>query len=286
MNQPLISIVIVVYNAETTVAATLNSIFGQTYANIELIIIDGGSTDNTPGIIKAHASKIAYYISEKDNGVYDAMNKGIAVAKGEWILFLGADDLLYTPQTLTNIFNNNDWGNIDFLYGDVEFKSNKKRFGGEKEYNTLIERNLCHQSIFYKRTIFEKKGLYNTRYAIAADHEMNLRIFRDTSLVKKYIPVIVTLFNDKGMSNNMIDRYFHSDMLVLFLTEDKIPFFSPELQQYHFYYGIINLLEHKFAPAFKHITASWIHGKRKLFYFLSTGKYAFNILTHKKIAFK
>jgi glycosyltransferase involved in cell wall biosynthesis len=286
MNQPLISVVIVTYNAGTTLEDTLNSIFEQTYPNIELVIIDGGSKDGTLKIIESHSSKIAYFISEKDNGVYDAMNKGITAAKGEWILFLGADDLLYTPHILADIFSNTDHEQVDLLYGDVEFKSNRKKFGGEKEYRTLIERNLCHQSIFYKRSLFKKLGNYNTRYAIAADHEMNLRVFHNASLVKQYIPVIVTLFNDDGMSNNTVDRYFHSDMLALFLQQDKMPFLSPELQQYHFYYGLMQLLNNKWTPALRHIPASWIRGKRKLFYFLFTGKFILKIITRSKITIK
>jgi glycosyltransferase involved in cell wall biosynthesis len=286
MNSPLISIVIVVYNGEETLKHTIESVLSQTYKNLELVIIDGGSKDNTVIIIKSYGAQIAYSISEKDNGIYDAMNKGIQAAKGEWLLFLGADDLLYNNTILADIFADNNWQGVDFLYGDVEFVSNKKRFGGEKNYKRLIERNLCHQGIFYKKNIFEKIGIYNTRYAIVADHEMNIRIFRDGSLQKKYLAPIITLFNDKGTSNDIIDKHFHGDMLDIFLHKDKMPFFAPELQQYHFYYGLVNLLNKNYAIAFKHIPASWIRGKRKLFYFLFTGKFLLKIMFRKKIRLK
>src|SRR2546426_834552 len=104
INQPLLSIVIVVYNAGSTLKHAIESVLNQTYKNIELIIIDGGSNDNTLQIINNYSSQIGYFISEKDNGIYDAMNKGILAAKGDWILFLGADDILYRPDIITDIF--------------------------------------------------------------------------------------------------------------------------------------------------------------------------------------
>ncbi len=283
MNGTLISVIIVVYNAETTIGHAINSVLQQTYDPVELLIIDGKSTDSTIPVIKSYADKINYFVSEKDEGIYDAMNKGIAAAKGEWVLFLGADDAFYTASVLQEIFGSADLNHIDLLYGDVEFSSNKRRYGAQKNYRQLIEQNICHQGIFYKRKLFQLAGNYNTRYSILADYEMNLRLFRQPALKTQYIPVIITLFNDKGVSNVTIDKYFHGDMLHYFLPNEKLSFFSPLLQQYHFYYGYINLLNRRVLTGSKHIITSWLSGKRKLFFFLLTGKFFMMNLANKKI---
>ncbi len=282
----MISVVIVVYNAETTIGHAINSVLGQTYKPVELLVIDGKSTDSTIPVIKSFADKINYFVSEKDEGIYDAMNKGIAAAKGEWVLFLGADDAFYTASVLQEIFGDADLSHIDLLYGDVEFDSNKRRYGAQKDYRQLIEQNICHQAIFYKRRLFQLAGNYNTRYSILADYEMNLRLFRQPALKMQYVPEIITLFNDKGASNVTIDKYFHGDMMEYFLKNDKIPFFSPLLQQYHFYYGYICMFNKQVFKGIKHIVVSWFSGKRKLFFFLLTGKFFMMNLANKKIKIK
>ncbi len=286
MNKPLISVIIVVYNGGDTIRQAMDSVLQQTYKNIELVIIDGESKDKTVQIIKDYADKICYFISEKDKGIYDAMNKGIAAAKGEWVLFLGADDAFYTNSVVQEIFENPNLWNSDLLYGDVEFTSNKRRYGTQKNYRQLIEQNICHQAIFYKRKLFQIAGNYNTRYSILADYEMNLRIFRQPEYRTKYLSLVVTAFNDKGTSNTTIDRYFHEDMLRYFLKQDNIPFLSPILQQYHFYYGYISIVKGHFLRGMKHISSSWFSGKRKLFFFLLTGKFFIMNQGSKKIKIK
>jgi glycosyltransferase involved in cell wall biosynthesis len=285
MNQPLISIIMAVYNVESTLRAAIDSVLAQTYKNFELVIIDGGSKDNTVEIVKSYGAQISYFISEKDNGVYDAMNKGIAASKGDWLFFLGGDDRFYNNKILFKIFQK-DIESIDLIYGDVEFTTNAKRYGGERNYVTLVEKNICHQAIFYHKNIFKKLGLYNTKYPILGDFEMNIRVFRDDSLQKKYVPQIISYFNNKGLSSSVLDRNFHGDMLETFLHKDNVSFLSPQLQEYHFYYGLINLLSKNFSIAFKHIPASWVRGKRKLFYFLFTFKFLLRILIRDKIAIK
>ncbi len=286
MNEPLISVVIVVYNAEATIGHAIDSVLHQSYKNTELVVIDGVSTDNTVQMVKSYAERINYFISQKDKGIYDAMNKGIAAAKGEWILFLGADDAFYTGSVIQDIFESNVLHDVDLIYGDVEFTSNKRRYGAQKNYFQLIEQNICHQAIFYKRKLFQLAGNYNTRYSILADYEMNLRLFRQSTLKMQYVPAIITLFNDKGASNVTIDKYFHGDMLEYFLRNDKIPFSSPLLQQYHFYYGYICMFSKQVLKGAKHIIMSWVTGKRKLFFFLLTGKFLFMCLGNRKVKIK
>ena len=118
-NNPLISVVTVSYNAVLTIEQTILSVINQTYPHIEYIIIDGGSTDGTVDIIKKYANRIAYWVSEPDKGIYDAMNKGIRTAKGEWINFMNAGDLFYSKDTLEKVFSKSINDNIKVIYGDV-----------------------------------------------------------------------------------------------------------------------------------------------------------------------
>ena len=283
---PLISIVIPVFNAGKTLQSTIESVLNQSYKNIELIIVDGESVDNTNEIINQYNKNINIFICEKDNGIYDAMNKGIVAASGDWLLFLGGDDVLYDSEILASIFNDSNFDKVDFLYGDVLFKSNSLKYGGEKDYPTLLDSNICHQSIFYHKKIFETIGQYNLRYQVLADFDMNIRVFKNESIQKKYIPKIITLFNDKGTSNSVLDKYFYSDMLSVFQKEKDFNNRSPYLQRYYFYCGIINLCSNKIMQAFKQIPLSWIIGRRKLFYFLFTFKFLLRILVRDKIKIK
>ena len=105
MNSPLISVVTVSYNAVDTIERTILSVLNQTYSDIEYIIIDGGSTDGTVDLIKKYADKITYWVSEPDQGIYDAMNKGIDVATGEWINFMNSGDSFYRQDVLSSLFD-------------------------------------------------------------------------------------------------------------------------------------------------------------------------------------
>ncbi len=286
MNEPLISVIIVVLNAKNTIKFTIDSILQQEYKNIEIVIVDAESNDGTIDIIKSYSTKINTFISEKDDGVYDAMNKGIDVCTGEWILFLGADDVLYNNQIFSEIFMDDKNHNVDFLYGDVVLTSNKKIYGGERTYMTLIEKNICHQSIFYKKTIFNRLGKYNLRYKVLADFDFNIRVFKDATLRKLYIKKVVSLYNNRGLSSYTIDYTFHAYLLNTFLKNKENSYFIPELQQHHFYFGIVNLYRKHFFLALKHISITWVRGSRKLFYFLFTGKFLVRILSFQKIKIK
>ena len=132
-NNPLISVVTVSYNAVSVIEQTIFSVINQTYPNVEYIIIDGGSTDGTVDIIKKYADKITYWVSEPDKGIYDAMNKGIELATGEWINFMNAGDSFYSFSILELIFGQTIFSN-DIIYGDTLFlapRSEERRVGKE-----------------------------------------------------------------------------------------------------------------------------------------------------------
>ena len=138
-NNPLqISIVTVVFNGEAFLEKSIQSVINQTYKNIEYIVIDGGSTDGTIDIIKKYQDKIAVWISEKDDGIYEAMNKGIALAHGKWINFMNAGDVLFNDNVLTDFCEKSlAYPNVDFFYSDV-ITEKKTRYECNKEKRILI----------------------------------------------------------------------------------------------------------------------------------------------------
>jgi glycosyltransferase involved in cell wall biosynthesis len=273
-----ITVITVTYNATATLEKTIQGVIKQTYPHREYIIIDGGSTDGTLEIISKYQNNLAFWISEKDNGIYDAMNKGIRASTGDWIIFLGADDVFHNEDVLSNIFIKNEVDSLDLIYGDVILKSKNKIFGGSRTYDELISRNVNHQSIFYRKTIFEKTGLYNLKYKILSDYGLNLRIFRDPSFRKKYIPGVITLYNDKGLSNQVIDGNFYEDQLKYFLEVDRLSIKDPRLQKYFFFYGFAQFIKKGRIAGLKKILYSLSFGKRKFYYFLVSVKYFLSLM--------
>lgn len=160
-NNPKISVITVVYNDKDGLEKTINSVLSQTYSSIEYIIIDGGSSDGTIDVIKKNEDKIGKWISEPDNGIYDAMNKGIRMATGEWLNFMNAGDIFIHPNVLSKIFSVEIPMGKSFIYSDVE-----KVLMGEQSkrlYHTDRERGFVHhQSSIYKRELHETYGYYLT----------------------------------------------------------------------------------------------------------------------------
>lgn len=168
---PIVSVVTVVYNDFLHIEHTIKSVLNQTYSNIEYIIIDGGSTDGTNEVIKKYENKISKWISERDNGIYDAMNKAIELATGEWVIFMNSGDSFYNSRVIKESLNESYPLNTAIIYGDVEldFGNNKKlvkSFGRIPENKVATE--LCHQSVITKTSVL-KKIKFDTSYKIMAD---------------------------------------------------------------------------------------------------------------------
>jgi len=182
-NKPLFSIVTVVYNGENTIEETIKSILAQTYKNVEYIIIDGGSTDGTLDIIKKYENEISYWESETDKGIYDAMNKGIRISKGEIIGIVNADDTLY-PDTLTNVQELIALNNLDYTYGKVHLMDKDGVVFGEtgfmKEEEMIskkyIDMPFPHPSMFVRREIYDEIGLYSLKFRLSSDYDFVLRV--------------------------------------------------------------------------------------------------------------
>jgi len=183
MKQPLISIVTSSFNAAKTIEQTINSIIGQSYPNIEYIVVDAGSTDGTVDILKKYTDKISYWISEPDKGIYNAWNKALKVAKGEWIGFVGADDLYYPEAVQYYIdYINSAPGNeqLDFISSKIEYVDNElnliKVDGKQWKWPQFSYFMTTHHSgMFHNRRLFEKYGHFDESYRSAGDYALLLK---------------------------------------------------------------------------------------------------------------
>jgi glycosyltransferase involved in cell wall biosynthesis len=210
--EPLISIITVVLNGAASLEKTFESVFSQDFKNYEYIVIDGGSVDGSVEIIKKHASKLKFWLSESDGGIYHAMNKGLEVASGKWVYFLGSDDYMYNCLTEVAQYLKED---DTIYYGDVYRPILMRKYDGEFSSYKLACRNICQQSIFYPRKVWDKYS-FNLTYRIFADYDFNIRCSADTDIHYKYIPVMVSIFNDKdGLSCTGKDKEFDQDRLLL-----------------------------------------------------------------------
>lgn len=194
-NLPVISIVTVSYNALATIEKTILSVINQTYPNIEYIIIDGRSTDGTVDIIKKYANKIAYWISEPDKGIYDAMNKGGLKATGEWLQFLNCGDKLHDNNVLSNIFLSSDNDNVGIIYGDMVKITRVGAFWGKPYPLDRFKSSfpVFHPSSYIRRNVFIT-FMFDTSYRIAADYALYRQLYL-RGVIFKYISVKMVVFD-------------------------------------------------------------------------------------------
>ena len=208
MSFPKISIITVVFNAVQTLEDTIKSVLGQTYDNLEFIIVDGGSNDGTLDILKKNDSLKITFKSEPDKGIYDAMNKGIKIAKGEWIYFLGADDTFYNETVLEKVFSDSAIDSYDLMYGNVYAHALKRVYDGEFSKDRLLFQNISHQAIFYKKKVHNKVGYYNDKYKTFADWNLNIECFFHPEIKVKYIEIIIANFAAGGLGTSQPDLPF------------------------------------------------------------------------------
>ena len=204
-----LSIIIPTYNSASVLPKALGSIVCQTFTDWEVLIMDGVSTDDTLKIAQTYNHPRIHIYSEPDKGIYDAMNKGLKKAQGEWLYFLGSDDYLFSKDVLSNIFNHNLDG-VDVLYGDVNAPHLDKRHSGEWSIETLPY-NRCHQAIFYRNKVFNKTGFYNLKYPILADYALNLQWFLRRDIKEQYLPICVATFSSGGYSSTHNDDALYQD---------------------------------------------------------------------------
>jgi glycosyltransferase involved in cell wall biosynthesis len=203
MEQPLISLITVCYNAEKLIEETLQSATRQTYKHVEMVIVDGGSTDRTVEIAHRFDAWIGTLISEPDGGIYDAMNKGIKAAKGEWVYFLNAGDAFYDENVLADIFSGKSYDGINLLYGKVQTRNEPTGIdyiAGERVSlkDFYARYPICHQATFTRRSCFGAVGYFNLRYKLAGDTEWFARLFTKAPGTALFIDRIIAFYDIQG----------------------------------------------------------------------------------------
>lgn len=203
-----VSIVTCTYNSAATVADTINSVNRQTYPDIEHIIVDGLSKDNTVEVVNAHATYRQRIICEKDNGIYDAFNKGIKAAKGDIVGVLNSDDFFTSPEVVENIVKAFEDNNIDAVYGDIHFVNANDLSKPVRYYSSAYFRPwmmrmgfmFAHPSFYVKRSLYEKLGIYRTDFKIASDFELLLRFIYKEKIKTLYMPMDFVTMRTGGAS--------------------------------------------------------------------------------------
>jgi glycosyltransferase involved in cell wall biosynthesis len=207
---PVLSIITVNLNDKEGLEKTISSVVAQTFCNYEFIVIDGGSSDGSAEIIKKFSEKITFSVSEKDNGPYDAMNKGIAKASGDFCLFLNSGDIFCDSHVLKNIFSR-DFSE-DIIYGNMMFDGgNAIRVPGlmpdKISVHQMLTDTLWHPVSFIRRSLFQKFGMYNIEYKIVADYEFFFRTIIMNGVLTKHIPLFISVFKNFNGLSSTIDNH-------------------------------------------------------------------------------
>ena len=201
-DKPLITVVTVVYNGVAYLEETIKSTINQSYENVEYIIVDGGSTDDSLAIIRKYEHAIDYWVSEPDKGIYDAMNKGIDLAAGDWINFMNGGDSFFSPEVLTRVFSNQIHQDIQVLYGNhqVIYQGGRTRWakGGQVE-NLWKGSQFCHQATFVKCK-YHKVNKFNVCTKIVADFELFYKAWISDAQFE-FIDIFVARFKAGGVSD-------------------------------------------------------------------------------------
>lgn len=207
-SNPLVSIVTAVYNGAKHIEETILAIAGQTYLPIEHIVVDGGSTDGTVEILEKYSGTLAYWVSEPDNGIYDAMNRGIDLVTDaeSYVLFANADDHLYSPEAVERVIAASSgedlvYGRMVLTDGDISGIAGRK-----VDLDDLAQETLCHPATFVRRKIFDRVGKFDTTYLIAADYDHIVRCFA-APVCTRFVDVIVSTMRMGGLSE---DRFLLS----------------------------------------------------------------------------
>lgn len=249
---PLISVITPTFNTSNSIEQCLLSVANQTYKNIEHLIIDGLSSDPTLDIIKKYLAQYPHIrvYSEKDNGIYDAMNKGIKLAKGDWLYFLGSDDKFYNENVLSSVFQNTKINKAKVIYGnvlieeDAGWAKNGQIYDGEFTLSKLIDKNICHQAIFFNKIVFNRCGGFNLKYNICADWDMNFKLWATYPFT--YTETIVAVFKGGNSSCTIANNYTDTDKWVSIVR--------------YFKYKVITRNFSKFSQNF--LELSWYYKER------------------------
>jgi glycosyltransferase involved in cell wall biosynthesis len=210
------SVIIPTYNSGKTIKSCLESIVFQAFDDFEVLIMDGLSTDDTKCIVESFSDTRIKFFSDKDSGIYDAMNKGIARANGKWLYFLGSDDRLHDNNVFKDVYNAANtsfsviYGNVRLL-GDTGWGKKGQIYNGRFSLSKMLISNVAHQSIFYNKEVFKLCGGYSLKYPICADQDINLRIASKFEFI--YIDRVIADFAEGGTSTGAYDVIWSDDFV-------------------------------------------------------------------------
>lgn len=226
---PKLSVITINFNNKDGLERTIRSVIAQTFTDYEYIVIDGGSTDGSVDVIKKYVSRITYSVSEKDTGIYNAQNKGIKVAKGEYCLFLNSGDFLVDEKVLSKVFSKNY--PEDILYGNmmIDWGNKKVTLGKMPDTISLYQMytdTLWHPVSFIKKQLFDNYGNYDERYKIVADYEFFFRSIIVNKATVRHIASTISQFSIDGLSskpeNKLLEQGERKSVQKKYLTEKEI----------------------------------------------------------------
>lgn len=222
---PLISVIIPTRNAGSVIGNCLGSLVQQSFRDFEVWVVDSGSVDDTLREVHARGNGLGSSLKVhqgNDRGTYDGMNIGVSLSRGRWLYFLGADDRLHDPDVFRDLVPHLEDGGLHFLYGDVRMRNGGGRYGGIWSLERmLLEANICHQAIFYRRELFQRLGGFNLRYPIWADWEFNIRCFRHPDLGRLWVDRLVAEYNDKAGLSKEKDPMLSRELPVTLLGDER-----------------------------------------------------------------
>ncbi len=218
-----VSIVTITYNSEKTLKDTIESVVGQTYRDIEYIIVDGNSTDKTIEIVNSYGDKISKFISEKDNGIYDAMNKGLRLATGDIVGILNSDDVYFDKYVIENVVKRFEEKLVDSVYGDLYYVEENDlskvvrywKSSDFKEGSFAKGWHPPHPTFFVKREVYEKYGLFDLEMKVSADFELMLRFLEKYCISTTYLPKVLVRMRTGGESNRSIKNIIAGNKSIL-----------------------------------------------------------------------
>lgn len=231
-----ISIITASFRSESTIKDTLISVSSQTYTHIDHIIIDGASTDRTLDLVKAHGKRVTHVTSEPDNGIFDAYNKGLAVADGEIIGFLNSDDFYDNPNVIASVMSAFENPMIDAVYADLVYvdkvnTSRVVRYWKSRPYQTGdFSRGFtpAHPTLFLRKSVYERTGGFNTGYCFAGDYEYMLRVFHTLGVKSVHLSEIVVRMRTGGATGGTLPFIKKQNIEILKALESQcVSVFKP-----------------------------------------------------------
>jgi len=209
MTSPKFSIITINFNDKIGLEKTIKSVINQTYTDFEFIVVDGDSSDGSKMVLEAHSEHLTRWISEFDNGIYHAMNKGIRMATGDYLLFLNSGDILIDQDVLYAAAERID-GSVDLCYGNIHFKQKDKTtkvgFPSKLTFDFFFDNNLSHQATFIRRVLFDRLFMYNEDFKIAADWEFFIYAVCKANVSYLHLNQFITVYDGAGISSDENSR--------------------------------------------------------------------------------